>query len=384
MSGAEKAEPLMEKTYIHQRRYLNGVPAPHIAQVQKEWPFLFSQRCLYSHFRLLTDISILSKLQEALDNKGSTIIKFCQELSHHSGIQDVLSKFEPEVSVKAACVLLLLMAYFKEPKDAILLQADFDRNNKMNMMAQLNLTKSKKDDMMKPKAWMLSIEGQVVMGPHHDFVNGIATIFASYYNFNLQYPEDASSTLEFIQRGAKGTVVCSCWMIDAPIFDVRQSLRDYCKHAVSGHPVKEPFPEEMERVIFGMGCFWGAERRFWKTPGVYSTHVGYAGGFTVNPLYKEVCSGMRQGKDVGTQYRSVIYTYIPYQLEMALKSKEVYQKMLNEKKLGTITTEIKEAPEFYYAEDYHQQYLHKVPNGYCGLKGTGVSCPIGLSQREDL
>ncbi|XP_039595102.1 peptide methionine sulfoxide reductase MsrA-like isoform X3 [Polypterus senegalus] len=156
------------------------------------------------------------------------------------------------------------------------------------------------------------------------------------------------------------------------------------KHAVSGHPVKEPFPEEMERVIFGMGCFWGAERRFWKTPGVYSTHVGYAGGFTVNPLYKEVCSGMRQGKDVGTQYRSVIYTYIPYQLEMALKSKEVYQKMLNEKKLGTITTEIKEAPEFYYAEDYHQQYLHKVPNGYCGLKGTGVSCPIGLSQREDL
>ncbi|XP_028674944.1 peptide methionine sulfoxide reductase MsrA isoform X1 [Erpetoichthys calabaricus] len=191
------------------------------------------------------------------------------------------------------------------------------------------------------------------------------------------------------------------------------------KHAVSGHPVKEPFPEEMERVIFGMGCFWGAERRFWKTPGVYSTHVGYAGGFTVNPLYKEVGSGltghsevvrviyepkkvsfeellkifwenhdptqgMRQGQDVGTQYRSVIYTYIPYQLEMALKSKEVYQKMLNEKKLGTITTEIKEAPEFYYAEDYHQQYLHKVPNGYCGLKGTGVSCPIGLSQREDL
>ncbi|XP_039592264.1 uncharacterized protein LOC120515387 [Polypterus senegalus] len=203
MSGAEKAEPLMEKTYIHQRRYLNGVPAPHIAQVQKEWPFLFSQRCLYSHFRLLTDISILSKLQEALDNKGSTIIKFCQELSHHSGIQDVLSKFEPEVSVKAACVLLLLMAYFKEPKDAILLQADTCATGadvQRTMMLPSTPRLIIQDDMMKPKAWMLSIEGQVVMGPHHDFVNGIATIFASYYNFNLQYPEDASSTLEFIQR----------------------------------------------------------------------------------------------------------------------------------------------------------------------------------------
>uniref|UniRef100_A0A8C4RPV3 Si:dkey-15h8.17 n=1 Tax=Erpetoichthys calabaricus TaxID=27687 RepID=A0A8C4RPV3_ERPCA len=157
MSGAEKAEPLMEKTYILQRRYLNGVPAPHIAQVQKEWPFLFSQRCLFSHFKLLTDISILSKLQEALDNKGSTIIKFCQELSHHSGIKDVLSKFEPEVSVKAACVLLLLMAYFKEPKDAILLQ-----DNDATKHSPLDYT--------------------------------------SYYNLNLQYPDDASSTLEFIQR----------------------------------------------------------------------------------------------------------------------------------------------------------------------------------------
>ncbi|XP_051784743.1 uncharacterized protein LOC114641604 [Erpetoichthys calabaricus] len=128
---------------------------------------------------------------------------FCQELSHHSGIKDVLSKFEPEVSVKAACVLLLLMAYFKEPKDAILLQADTCATGadvQRTMMLPSSPRLIIQDDMMKPKAWMLSIEGQVVMGPHHDFVNGIATIFASYYNLNLQYPDDASSTLEFIQR----------------------------------------------------------------------------------------------------------------------------------------------------------------------------------------
>ncbi|XP_073480935.1 mitochondrial peptide methionine sulfoxide reductase isoform X6 [Aquarana catesbeiana] len=166
-------------------------------------------------------------------------------------------------------------------------------------------------------------------------------------------------------------------------------------------------------AIFGMGCFWGAERKFWKQNGVYSTQVGFAGGHTVNPCYQEVCSGrtghaevvrvvykpedisyekllkvfwenhnptqgMRQGNDVGPMYRSAIYTYTEEQLEAALKSKEDYQKELTAKGYGNITTEIRKETSFYYAEDYHQQYLSKVPNGYCGLGGTGVSCPIGL------
>ncbi|CAI5771485.1 mitochondrial peptide methionine sulfoxide reductase isoform X1 [Podarcis lilfordi] len=165
--------------------------------------------------------------------------------------------------------------------------------------------------------------------------------------------------------------------------------------------------------LLGMGCFWGAERKFWRQKGVYSTQVGYAGGHTPNPTYEEVCSGrtghteavrvvfqpetisfakllkvfwenhdptqgMRQGNDFGTQYRSAIYTFSPEQMEAALRSKEDYQKVLTENGFGTITTEIREAPEFYYAEEYHQQYLSKHPNGYCGLGGTGVSCPIGV------
>ena len=192
-----------------------------------------------------------------------------------------------------------------------------------------------------------------------------------------------------------------------------QSMSGPEKHFVNGHPLKAPFPAGMQQAVFGMGCFSGAERLFWKLPGVYSTAVGYAGGQTKNPSYEEVCSGftnhaevvlvvfdpkkisyeellktfweehdptqgMRQGNDAGTQYRSTIYTYGPEQMKAALASKEQYEKAIRGKGFGAITTEIREAPEFYYAEDYHQQYLGKNPNGYCGLAGTGVSCPVGV------
>jgi len=185
------------------------------------------------------------------------------------------------------------------------------------------------------------------------------------------------------------------------------------QHFVNGHALKPPFPQGMQQAVFGMGCFWGAERLFWKLPGVYSTAAGYAGGQTKNPTYEEVCSGftnhaevvlvvfdpakisydellktfweghdptqgMRQGNDAGTQYRSAIYAYGAEQKQAALKSKEHYEKAVKAKGFGAITTEIREAPEFYYAEDYHQQYLGKNPNGYCGLGGTGVSCPVGV------
>ncbi|CAI5781493.1 mitochondrial peptide methionine sulfoxide reductase-like isoform X1 [Podarcis lilfordi] len=183
-------------------------------------------------------------------------------------------------------------------------------------------------------------------------------------------------------------------------------------HAVNKNPMYPPFPEGMQMAIFGMGCFWGAERMFWKLPGVFSTQVGFSGGFTPNPTYKEVRSGMtghaevvrvvfdpqiisyedllkffwenhdptqgmKQYEDVGTQYRSAIYPIGAEQLESALRSKEMYEQELSKKQQGRITTEIQEASKFYYAEDYHQQYLHKNPEGFCGLKGTGVACPIG-------
>jgi peptide-methionine (S)-S-oxide reductase len=176
--------------------------------------------------------------------------------------------------------------------------------------------------------------------------------------------------------------------------------------------LKPPFPEGLETAVFGLGCFWGAERIFWKAPGVYTTAVGYAGGQTANPTYEEVCSGrtnhteavlvvfdpqktsydallklfweshnptqgMRQGNDSGTQYRSAIYTTTPEQAEAARTSRETFQGELSGAGYGDITTEIAEAGPFYYAEAYHQQYLAKNPNGYCGLGGTGVSCPIG-------
>ena len=190
------------------------------------------------------------------------------------------------------------------------------------------------------------------------------------------------------------------------------TMRIPAQHFVNFHPIAPPFPDGLEQAVFGMGCFWGAERKFWEAPGVYTTAVGYAGGYTANPTYKEVCSGMtghtevvlvvfdpaqtslddmlrifwenhdptqgmRQGNDVGTQYRSAIYTHSPEQLEAARASRDMFQDRLTAAGYGRITTEIEEAPTFYYAEDYHQQYLAKNPNGYCGLGGTGVSCPVG-------
>jgi peptide-methionine (S)-S-oxide reductase len=185
-------------------------------------------------------------------------------------------------------------------------------------------------------------------------------------------------------------------------------------HFVNGHRIVPPFPSGLELATFGMGCFWGAERRFWQQHGVHATAVGYAGGVTPNPSYREVCTGrtghaevvrvvfdpkavsyedllkvfweshdptqgMRQGNDVGTQYRSAIYAHGDAQRRLAQKSAEMYQAVLAREGLGRITTEIREAPEFYYAEDYHQQYLAKNPGGYCGLGGTGVACPVGLA-----
>ncbi|MDB9509318.1 peptide-methionine (S)-S-oxide reductase MsrA [Microcystis aeruginosa] len=184
-------------------------------------------------------------------------------------------------------------------------------------------------------------------------------------------------------------------------------------HYVNGHPLQPPFPVGMESAMFGLGCFWGAERKFWQLEGVYTTAVGYAAGITPNPTYQEVCTGMtghnevvlvvydprvisyeqllkvfweshnptqgmRQGNDTGTQYRSGIYTYSPQQKQLAEKSRSIYQDALNKAGHGQITTEIIDAPEFYYAEGYHQQYLAKNPGGYCGLGGTKVECPIAL------
>jgi peptide-methionine (S)-S-oxide reductase len=188
------------------------------------------------------------------------------------------------------------------------------------------------------------------------------------------------------------------------------------RHEVLGTPLEPPFPEGMETAVFGMGCFWGAERVFWQAPGVYTTAAGYAGGLTPNPTYDEVCSGMtghaevvlvvfdpkatsyeamlklfwenhdptqgmRQGNDLGTQYRSAIYVASPEQRAAAEASREMFQPRLTERGYGEITTEIADAGPFYYAEAYHQQYLAptKNPNGYCGLGGTGVSCPIGVA-----
>ncbi len=186
------------------------------------------------------------------------------------------------------------------------------------------------------------------------------------------------------------------------------------RHAVLGNPMKPPFPEGFDQLVVAMGCFWGAERVFWQAPGVYTTAVGYAGGVTPNPTYEEVCSGstghteavlvvfdpaktsynemlklfwenhdptqgMRQGNDVGTQYRSALYWDTDEHRRLAEASREMFNERLREKGYPEITTEIAQAGPFYYAEDYHQQYLHKNPWGYCGLGGTGVSCPIGLN-----
>ena len=184
-------------------------------------------------------------------------------------------------------------------------------------------------------------------------------------------------------------------------------------HFVNGHRLEPPFPDGLDRAVFAMGCFWGAERKFWQQKGVYSTAVGYIGGQTPNPTYREVCTGMtghteavlvvydpkairyedlltlfwenhdptqgmRQGNDVGTQYRSGIYCFDDAQQRSAVASRDAYQPRLTAAGHGRITTEILPVPQFYYAEDYHQQYLAKNPGGYCGLGGTGVSCPVGL------
>ena len=191
-----------------------------------------------------------------------------------------------------------------------------------------------------------------------------------------------------------------------------QPIPTAATHFVSGAPLKGPYPEGAEQALFGLGCFWGAERKFWELPGVYVTAVGYAGGLTPNPSYEEVCSGltghneavfvvydpkrvsyeqllklfweshdptqgMRQGNDVGTQYRSGIYYFSDAQRREAEASKAAYEAALKARGLGPITTEMLPAPEFYFAEDYHQQYLAKNPHGYCGIGGTGVTCPIG-------
>jgi peptide-methionine (S)-S-oxide reductase len=185
------------------------------------------------------------------------------------------------------------------------------------------------------------------------------------------------------------------------------------KHFVSGARLQPPFPAGLERAMFALGCFWGAEKKFWQLPGVYSTAAGYSAGFTPNPTYREVCTGMtghaeavlvvfdpkkvsyetllksfweshdptqgmRQGNDVGTQYRSGIYYFDDAQRDAAERSRDAYQQQLTSAGYGQITTEIQPAGEFYYAEDYHQQYLAKNPDGYCGLGGTGVACPVGL------
>jgi peptide-methionine (S)-S-oxide reductase len=192
-----------------------------------------------------------------------------------------------------------------------------------------------------------------------------------------------------------------------------QPMRVPAAHFVNGNRLEPPFPDGLQRAVFGMGCFWGAERKFWQLSGVYTTAVGYAAGLTPNPTYREVCSGMtghaevvlvvfdpkvisyedllrtfwenhdptqgmRQGNDVGTQYRSGIYFYDEAQRAAAERSRDMFQAELAKARYGRITTEIQPAPQFYYAEDYHQQYLAKNPGGYCGLGGTGVSCPVGV------
>jgi peptide-methionine (S)-S-oxide reductase len=190
------------------------------------------------------------------------------------------------------------------------------------------------------------------------------------------------------------------------------------RHFVNSRALVGPYPEGLEKAVFGLGCFWGAERVFWQAPGVWVTAVGYSGGTTPNPTYEEVCSGrtghteavlvvydpkvtsyerllklfweshdptqgMRQGNDVGTQYRSAIYTFSPQQAALAEAGRTAYQRQLEMAGLGEITTEIREAPSFYFAEDYHQQYLAKNPYGYCGLGGTGVSCPLPAKVAAD-
>ncbi|KAK0147602.1 hypothetical protein N1851_012933 [Merluccius polli] len=200
MSGAERAEPMMEKTYVILRKYLNKLPAAAMSEIKQEWPFLFSQKCLFSHFGLLTDVNVLQKLQEAISRRGQTILDYCATLENPK-IRDVLACYDPD-SDKAACILLLLMSYFKEPKESLMLEVDPCATAVDVSTAELPSTPCLiiQGDMMKPSGWLVSIEGHVVMGPHPFFLHGVAAFFSSYYVFNLEYPAAGSSTLEFIQR----------------------------------------------------------------------------------------------------------------------------------------------------------------------------------------
>ncbi|TXK35397.1 peptide-methionine (S)-S-oxide reductase MsrA [Nonomuraea sp. C10] len=210
--------------------------------------------------------------------------------------------------------------------------------------------------------------------------------------------------------GTKATMVTP----DEALTGRQEPIPVPARHAVLDAPLAPPYPDGYEIADFGLGCFWGAERKFWQTPGVYTTAAGYQGGYTPNPTYEEVCSGrtghtevvrvvynpaeisyeqllkvfweshdptqgMRQGNDVGTQYRSAIYYHGASQQAAAEASRDAYGKVLAQAGYGGITTELAEAGPFYFAEDYHQQYLYKVPNGYCGIGGTGVSCPVGVA-----
>jgi peptide-methionine (S)-S-oxide reductase len=234
----------------------------------------------------------------------------------------------------------------------------------------------------------------------------------------LRYPRSARSSQA--RRSIGGMALFARKALDLPTPETALPGRDRAmpvpaRHEVLGHPLMPPFPDGLQQAVFGLGCFWGAERKFWQTPGVWTTAAGYAGGLTPNPTYEEVCSGrtghteavlvvfdpavvsyasllqvfweshdptqgMRQGNDVGTQYRSAIYTFGDEQRRLATESRDAYQQRLRDAGHGAITTEIRDAPPFFYAEDYHQQYLAptKNPDGYCGLGGTGVSCPVGV------
>ncbi|CAL1528361.1 unnamed protein product [Lymnaea stagnalis] len=230
---------------------------------------------------------------------------------------------------------------------------------------------------------------------------------------NIFHWQSAASLFHMGEMSSKSVMVSQ----DAALPGHTEKIKVSPKHTVLGNTVVPPFPDNTETALFGLGCFWGAERLFWKQKGVFSTQVGYSGGFTTNPTYKEVCTGQtghtevvrvifepakisfedllklfwenhnptqgfRQGNDVGTQYRSAIYTYGQNQQTIAEKSRDAYQAELTKGGFGKITTEIVGAKEFYYAEDYHQQYLDKNKDGYCGLGGTGVACPRGVKQTK--
>ncbi|XP_070401514.1 uncharacterized protein si:dkey-15h8.17 isoform X4 [Nothobranchius furzeri] len=200
MKGAERAEPMMEKTYVILRQYLNKMPAAAMSDIKEEWPFLFSQKSLFSHFALLTDINVLQKLQAAISQRGQTILDYCSTLDHPN-INEVIVNYAQD-SDKAASILLVLMLYFKEPKECLVLEVDPCATAVDISSAELPTSPCLiiQGDMMKPSGWLISIEGQVMMGPHPFFLHGVAALLSCYYVFNIEYPATGSLTLEFIQR----------------------------------------------------------------------------------------------------------------------------------------------------------------------------------------